>query len=227
MDNGQPAAAQIASVAIIEDHHLVSTALRLTLESEGFVVLVPGLAERIELLESLRAAQPEVALLDLNLGSYGSGEALLPDLLSLGARVIVMSGTADDASAGRCLAAGAWGWVPKSAHFDRFLSAVRSAAAGQPALPVAERDRLLRAWRESREAKRHALKPFEQLTPREADVLEMLCLGLTVDRIALDSVVSEATVRTQVRSILSKLGVHSQLEAVAKANRSGWREATS
>ena len=226
MDNERAPAASTASVAILEDHHLVSTALRVTLESEGFVVIVPALTDRSELIDALRATRPEVALVDLNLGSFGSGEALLPDLLSLGARVIVMSGTADDATAGRCLAAGAWGWIPKTARFERFLSAVTSAAAGQPALPAGERERLLRAWRESREAKRFALEPFDLLTPRETEVLELLCAGLTVDRIALGSFVSEATVRTQVRSILSKLGVHSQLEAVAKANRSGWLRAT-
>jgi two-component system, NarL family, nitrate/nitrite response regulator NarL len=216
------AGAMSMTVAIVDDHRLISAALRVTLEGEGFSVLVPDLADRAELVATLLAAGASVVLLDLDLGSFGNGGDLLPDLVAAGVRVIVMSGTADDATAGRCLAAGAWGWVAKSAMFDRLLSAVVEASAGRPALPEAERERLVRAWRAESEAVTDALEPFEALTQREVAVLEMLRTGMTVERIASDSFVSEATVRTQVRAVLSKLGVHSQLEAVALANRSGW-----
>jgi two-component system nitrate/nitrite response regulator NarL len=216
------AGAGAVSVAIVDDHRLLSAALQVTLESNGFRVVVPELTQISELMQALAAARPSVVLLDLDLGALGSGEDLLPELVQSGPRVIVMSGTADDMTAGRCLAAGAWSFVTKSAEFEGLLGAVRDAAAGLPAAS-AERQRLLRAWREGRNAASETLKPFELLTQREAAVLAMLCSGLTVERIALDSFVSEATVRTQVRAILSKLNVHSQLEAVAKANRSGWK----
>jgi DNA-binding NarL/FixJ family response regulator len=215
--------ADARSVAIVEDHRLISTALQVALKANGFNVVVPELTERRELIDALSLARPSVVLLDLNLGRFGSGEDLLAELVQSGARVIVMSGTADDMTAGRCLEAGAWGYVAKSAELDRFLSAVVEAAAGRPVLAASERERLLRAWREGREAAADTLRPFEQLTQREAAVFGMLCSGLTVERIALDSFVSEATVRSQVRAILSKLDVHSQLEAVAKASRAGWQ----
>ncbi len=63
---------------------------------------------------------------------------------------------------------------------------------------------------------------FEQLTPREAEVLRHLAAGLPAAAIASSSHVSEATVRTQIRAVLSKLGVQSQLQAVAVARRAGW-----
>jgi DNA-binding NarL/FixJ family response regulator len=66
------------------------------------------------------------------------------------------------------------------------------------------------------------LTPFDRLSEREAEVLRALAQGLTVAGIARRSVVSEATVRAQVRSILTKLDVRSQLEAVVAAQRSGW-----
>jgi DNA-binding NarL/FixJ family response regulator len=64
--------------------------------------------------------------------------------------------------------------------------------------------------------------PFESLTPREAAVLGDLLEGRSADDIAEASFVSITTVRAQIRSILSKLGVRSQLAAVSMARRAGW-----
>lgn len=65
---------------------------------------------------------------------------------------------------------------------------------------------------------------FGRLTAREKHVLLRLIEGLSADAVARESVVSVATVRSQIRSVLAKLGVHSQLEAVALARRVGWPE---
>jgi DNA-binding NarL/FixJ family response regulator len=85
-----------------------------------------------------------------------------------------------------------------------------------------ERHRLLaelRAWR-ARDRAEH--EPYLRLSPRERDVLRALAQGGSVADIAQRAFVSVATVRTQVRAILQKLGVSSQLEAVALAHRLGW-----
>ncbi len=66
------------------------------------------------------------------------------------------------------------------------------------------------------------LAPFHCLTAREGQVLRALAEGVGVAAIAADWFVSEATVRSQVRGVLTKLGVTSQLEAVAAAHRCGW-----
>lgn len=63
---------------------------------------------------------------------------------------------------------------------------------------------------------------FERLAPRERDVLAALPEGQPAERIAVDAVVSVTTVRTRIRSVLTKLGANSQLAAVAKARRAGW-----
>lgn len=67
--------------------------------------------------------------------------------------------------------------------------------------------------------------PFQQLTPREQDVLAGLVRGLSAPAIAEEAIVSATTVRSQIRAILLKLGVHSQLEAVSLARRARWPDA--
>jgi two-component system, NarL family, nitrate/nitrite response regulator NarL len=121
----------------------------------------------------------------------------------------------------RCLALGAAGWMSKCAPFDELLEWVRAVAAGTPVpLPT----------RPLRDAPLRPVAPvtsFDWLTARESAVLALLVDGQSVARIATAGYVSEATVRTQVRAILQKLGVNSQLEAVALATRAGWSLANS
>ena len=69
-----------------------------------------------------------------------------------------------------------------------------------------------------------ALEPFTRLTPREADVLRLMIQGRSAAEMARAFVVAEATVRTQIRAVLRKLEVSSQLAAVARAWQSGWQE---
>ena len=214
-------------IAILEDHQLMSASLAAALRADGFSVVVPDLTDLAEVSDTLLAEHPRVALLDLDLGEFGSGEDLLPLLVGIGARVLIVSGTSDEAVLGGCLHAGAWGWVPKSATVDVLLRDLRRAVSCTPTLDPEERDRLLRVWRERRTATAEASAPLERLSRREAEVLAMLQEGKSVERIAAASFVSEATVRTQVRAILTKLEVNSQLEAVAKATRAGWRIAGS
>ena len=208
-------------VAILEDHRLLSASLKAALEADGYQVSVPSLTVFGEVADALAADPPDVALLDLDLGDFGSGEDLLPVLRDCGTRVIVVSSGPDEA-AGRCLRSGARGWVPKSASFDELLSAISKEAAGENSLGPTERERLIDHSRRHHQLTREALAPFQSLTKREADVLGMLMQGIPVDRIAAESYVTVATVRTQVRAILTKLEVNSQLEAVSKANRAGW-----
>ena len=207
-------------VAIIDDHYLIVAALAAALRAEGCDVDVPSLDE--DLAARLLATAPQVALLDLDLGAYGSGEELLPELVASGCRVLVVSGISDEAVIGRCIAGGASGWLPKSASLDQLLAAILGLAEGREVLSESERDRLLRVWREQREVESAVLAPFLRLSPREGVVLGLLMEGRAVDLIAQTSFVSSDTVRTQVRAILTKLGVNSQLEAVAMAKRAGW-----
>jgi len=210
-------------VALIDDHQMFGEALGASLRAEGHQVFIPALTSAVSVLETVVRAEPHVILLDLDLGTIGSGQELLGPLVASGMSVLVVSATAEDTVLGQCLQAGAAGWVSKSAAFEDLLDAVCRVAQRRPVIADAERQRLISVWEERSAALATERAPFEHLTRREAEVLALLVAGRSVERIAAASFVSETTVRTQVRAILFKLGVNSQLEAVAMAVRAGWR----
>ncbi len=209
-------------VAIVEDHQLLSASLSAALAAEGYEPVVAPLDEGAPPASFFSEVAPAVTLLDLDLGGAGSGKDVISSATEAGSRVLVVSATTDEADIGECLELGASGFVSKSAPYDELLDAVRTLLGGRELVTTAERGRLLRCSRERRAAVDTALRPFHGLSRRESEILSQLMDGHSVERIASDSVVSEATVRSQVRSILLKLGVRSQLEAVAMAARAGW-----
>lgn len=209
-------------MALVEDHALLSAALSAALTAEGFRVAIPAHTSLDAVLEELLRQGPLVALLDLDLGPLGNGVDLVAPLAEAGCRPVIVSGSSDDWEIGRCLELGAAGWVAKTAGIDELLAAVQAAAEGRPVIAEQTRTRLQGAWREWQAGRSAALAPFAQLSRREGEVLALLVDGMGAERIAEASYVSVATVRSQIRSILAKLGVNSQLEATALARRVGW-----
>ena len=162
-------------------------------------------------------------LLDLDLGgAIGDGTSLVEPLVGLGARVLVVSATNDPDQIARALEKGATDVIDKHVPFHELLDRALAVARGVVTMATEDRRRLLREARERDAVRATQLAPFARLSHREQDVLRALAQGNNVSVIASTNVVSEATVRSQVRSILMKLGVCSQLEAVAQANRCGW-----
>src|SRR5690606_6712136 len=99
----------------------------------------------------------------------------------------------------------------KTSPLNEILATIRLIGEGRPVMPVEEREALVRHWQEERAAVSELQDRLNRLTAREAEVLGQLMDGQQVRQIAERSVVSEATVRTQVKSILSKLEVTSQI----------------
>lgn len=213
-------------VSIVEDHAVLADALRVSLEQNGFeVVNIPVAQARNgprELLLSVVKTGPRVVLLDLGLGPIGDGAALIHPLTVSGQRVVVLTATQDRVRWGECLAKGALTVVPKLAPLDAMVDAIRRADQGLVVLPPHEREVLIRLWQVHRTDADERRRWLARLTPREADVLDQLAHGKRVREVAENAFVTEATVRTQVKSILAKLGVSSQLAAVAMVHDVGW-----
>ncbi len=95
--------------------------------------------------------------------------------------------------------------------------------AGTPLIGRATCDAMVDELRIERAGQRRALSPFERLTLRERRVLAALREGMSTEEIADQHYVALTTVRSQIRAVLQKLGVRSQLAAVAHANRVGWK----
>ena len=216
-------------VLIIEDHTLFAESLELALSLEGYDVrradTESGSAST--LLAAAIRSRPRVALLDLDLGRIGPGTRLIRPLVAAGINVVVVTAFADDVRAGECLRYGARTVLQKTRPLNDILGAVRKINHGLPLMDREERERLIRIWHDQQQERRRLHEHLLLLTPREQEVLGHLMQGHSVRDIAAISVVSEATVRTQVKSILAKLEVSSQLAAVGLAHHVGWRPAGS
>ncbi len=203
-------------VVIVDDHALIAAALAVALRAEGVGVTVTTPSE---LLDRLDAPAPPggLVLLDLDLGGGLDGAALVPRLRRAGWRVLLVTGSADEIRIATAVAAGAVGCVAKSAPFDQLVATVARVAEGRSPLPDDERERLCGLADTAGRARTEALARLARLTARERQIVDRLADGRRPTAIAAEFVVSVATVRTQIRSILGKLEVGSQLEAAALA----------
>lgn len=212
-----------ASILIVEDHDLLAQSLKLALRGDGFEAEIADELTEEAILESADRMRPSVVLLDLDLGAArGSSLPLIPSLRALGACVVMVTAAENRARLGECISAGALGIVPKSASFDDLLGAIRDACAMRTLLSKTERDKLLEEMRRQHAADDERARQFDRLTVREREVLAALCDGKSAEMVADEAFVSVATVRTQIRALLQKLGVKSQIAAVAMARRAGW-----
>lgn len=212
-----------AKVLIVEDHGLLAQSLVFALQAEGLTAdtLVPQTAEQV--LKVSTEYEPTVVLLDLELGGQiGTSVQLIEPLLDLGAQVMMVTGVTDRVRLAECLEAGATGLIDKARPFTELVEAVKEVAELGSLVPPEQRQELLGELRRQRAADRERMAPFERLTAREQEVLAGLIDGLSAEKIAEGAFVSLATVRSQIRSILLKLDVNSQLAAVALARQAGW-----
>lgn len=217
-------------VLIIDDHLLFAESLELALSLEGYDVRrldLPADGGSMATLRSLALrANPRTVLLDLDLGRFGDGMNLIAPLARARINVVVLTASEDLGRWGGCMRLGARKVLPKSGALQQALATVRRLHQGLPVTSSAELETLLDEWAQQRKAHDDLRRRLDMLTPRERQVLGALIEGRTVRAISQKSVVSEATVRTQVKSILSKLEVSSQLAAVGMANQVGWKQGT-
>lgn len=206
-------------VAIVDDHRFLAQTLALALQDADFDAVLIDPSDDVVLRVGQWGAS--VVLLDLNLDGPVSGDDLIPQL-SRDRAVVVLTAERDEARWGDCLLAGAVGVLPKTSPLEDVVRGVRAAARGEPVVDDAQRMRWLRAADRHRVESESVLAPFRRLTPREEEVLAALVDGEPAVAIAERATVSEATVRSHIRSVLTKLGVGSQLQAVARARRAGW-----
>src|SRR4051794_9494951 len=218
-------------IAIVDDHVLFAESLELAFSMEGYWVRRVSVPESggtaSSLLSAITRLQPKVVLLDLDLGNIGDGVRLIPPLVQAGAAVVVVTASTDRGRWGECLRYGARKVISKTRPLNEVLASVRRINEGLPVMDAEEREELLQAWHQRRVEVKELGSRLDLLTSREREVLGHLTLGRTVRDIASLGFVSEATVRTQVKSILAKLEVSSQLAAVGLAHHVGWRSPVS
>ncbi len=208
-------------VLLVEDHAVFRElfASAFDLQPDFEVVAQAGtLAEARTLLNT----KVDVAVVDLNLPD-GEGTQIIAQLRRENphALVLVLTASLDPILYARAVEAGAAGVLHKSASVEEVMDAVRRLASGEILLAQEEIVSLLRVLDREREEGREARACFEQLAPREREVLEALAEGMNDREIALRLNVGVGTARGYVKGMLSKLGVHSRLQALVYAARYG------
>lgn len=222
MDENNPLSSK--TIVIVDDHELVGWSLASSLRNEGEEAHYTSVPSVPDFLETLSRFDPGLLVLDLDLGRDRNGQRidgvdLIPRLRNEGWRVLVLSGSANPTRVGEALAAGGFVWVSKNAPFPVLLGAIRETVAGRSVLPPGRRQQLIDLYLSHEKERREVQEKLERLTPREREVLGLLAAGKRAQTIAEHFVVSLPTVRTQVRAVLGKLEVSSQLEAVALYRR--------
>lgn len=210
-------------VLVIEEHPLIAIGLQLALEGRSWDVEAISRPTTSEVVERAASFEPDCVLLDIYLGAgMGSGLELIGPMASTGSHVVVFTSERRRTVLAECLEAGASCWVGKSAALDELDAVLHRVLAGDSVVGRTERALLLHDLQVERVSAQHARELFRQLTDREALVLVSLLDGLSAQQIAETHFVALSTVRSQIRSLLQKLGVRSQLAAVALAD--GHRE---
>jgi DNA-binding NarL/FixJ family response regulator len=203
-------------VLIVDDHEVLAASLAQVLDAEPDLTCV-GVASSLERGKAMvRAASPDVVLLDHRLPD-GDGVPAISDLHALrpSLGVVVLTASAADHVLVQAIEAGASGFLSKTSSLGEVTAAVRAAAAGEALISPELLARLLpRLSRTSG----HRL---QDLTDREREVLGLLADGLTNAAIAEQLVVSVHTVRNHIANLSSKLGAHSKLEVLSIAVREG------
>jgi two-component system nitrate/nitrite response regulator NarL len=214
-------------ILIVDDHVLFAESLELAFSMEGYDVRrVPAAASSAsQLVAAVNRHQARVVLLDLDLGPHIDGTQMITAIARTGTNVVVLTASTDQARWGDCVRRGARKVLPKTQPLNEILGVVRRLCHGLPVMDAAERERLVEVWSSRRQEEQSLWGRLDRLTPREREVLGQLIEGHPVREIARQSVVSEATVRTQVKAILAKLEVSSQLAAVGLARQAGWTSA--
>lgn len=214
-------------VVVVDDHAVMGHALAMALQLQGFetaraVHAHDRLPDADLVADVATAGEGSVVLLDLHLGDDRLSVPLIEPLRGLGARVLVLTAERDAQLLGACLEAGADGVFDKAQPFDQLVETLHDAVRGETVMSRSAREDLLAGLRAARSQDRQRLAPFRDLTPKEQDVLRGLLAGDSVEAIARSRVVALSTIRSHVKGILRKLGVNSQLAAVALARDAGW-----
>lgn len=196
---------------VVEDHQVVRQGLVALLSSVNNIEVVASVGDGVEAVEKARHTCPDITLMDLQLPRLGGVEAI-KQLRSVcpATRVVVLTTFDGDEDIYRALQAGARGYLLKGMPFDELLKTIYAVFEGKSRItsPIAE--------------KLAERVGGQELTARELSVLERIVAGRANKEIASDLFISEATVKTHVNSLLSKLDVADRTQAATVALQRGF-----
>lgn len=201
-------------VLIVDDHTVVRQGLRLLLEAQVDLTVVGEAADGAEALSMTAALSPDVVLLDLIMPGMSGLDVLRQlRLTNNPSRVLVLTSSLEDHIVAQALQAGAHGYLLKTSRSTEMLDAIRQVGQGRSVLDPAVTQVLQQHLSGN--------DPLDRLTLREREVFDLLAHGLNNAQIAEKFILSEATVRTHVTSVLDKLRLRDRTQVMVFALKRG------
>jgi RNA polymerase sigma factor (sigma-70 family) len=198
-------------VLIVEDHQVVAEGLAALINDQPDMKVVGKAGSVAESIATTTELEPDLVLIDFRLtDGTGADAATAIRQMRPDTKLIFLTREDSDAARIAALEAGASAFIHKSRAAQEVVAAIRTVAQGGTLFTPRTIAQLLNSRREV-EAQ------LERLTPREKEVLRLMAEGMPSREIASRLGISYTTVRTHIRSLGSKLGVHSKLEAIVKA----------
>lgn len=205
---------------IADDEAMVRSGLRLLVESEADIEVIGEAADGHEAVELAATRRPDVVLMDIRMPGLDGLGATAKILSRRDApKVVVLTTFDEDENVYEALRAGASGFLLKTARPEQLLQALRTVAQGNALLDPVVTRRLIDTF--GRRLKLQVPRELEELTQREREVLRLVARGLSNREIADELVVSEATVKTHVARVFSKLRLRDRAQAVVFAYEAG------
>ena len=218
----------VIRVVVVDDQAVIRMGLRMMLEHETDITIVGEAGDAGRALDVVAASRPDVVLMDVRMPEVDGIEATRRILAGGAATlpaVLVLTTFDDDEYVFGALQAGAAGFLLKDAGPDVLVRAVRTVAAGNALVDPSVTRRLVERWVAlevtSASTDRRAPVAVGTLSAREREILVGLARGRSNRELADELIVSEATVKTHVSNLLTKLGVRSRVQAVVLAYEAG------
>ena len=211
-------------VLIADDQPMVRAGLRMILELEPDIDIVGEAADGNEAVAVAAATEPDVILMDVRMPNLDGLEATRRIVGSRedGPRVLILTTFDLDVYVYEALASGASGFVLKDIEPEKLVDAIRVIANGEALLSPSVTRKLIEEFvRRPPEVVRPSPRELEQLTAREAEIMQLVARGLSNAEIAAQAFVSEPTVKTHVARILMKLGLRDRVQVVVYAYEHG------
>jgi DNA-binding NarL/FixJ family response regulator len=212
----------VTSVLIADDQALVRDGFRSILEREDDVSVVGEAEDGVEALARAAATKPDVVLMDIRMPVL-DGLTATRRLMAWPQppRVLVLTTYDTEDNLYEALRAGASGFLLKDVRAAQLVDAVRTVAGGDALLAPRLVRRLIESYVSTRSRPARVPSGLDGLTAREEDVVLLIARGLSNAEIAAELVLSEATVKTHVNRILTKLGLRDRVQVVVLAYESG------